>query len=862
MLIRRLRYWLGSGKRQAALRAEMEMHIEEKAAELRDAGLSESDALAQARRRFGNFGLKQEESREIWIARYWGDFWQDLRYATRAFRSNPVFALTAITCLVLGILPNTVLFNIAANALLNSPSVRDPKTLFGVLLGGSNNIPMREYRFVRDAKPVDGVVGMNLGTVNWRHEGKADPLDAARVTDHFFEISGIPLGMGRPIQSGETDVAVVSDPFWKNRLDGDPNVLGRRIELDGRIYTIAGVLPSNHRTLFPFGMSVDLYLPLLGENWTVWMYARVPIGMTSQIAADRFRPVLQELDRVFPDPDVKWAENNLFYQPDGPGFMKLGQEIGIPVAAYLAMLMIVVGLVLLMACANVSGLLLARASARTEELAIRFSLGAARGRIVRQLLAESLSLVLGATLAGLLITFLLSPVLTKLFDGKLVLQPDWRLLCYSIAMAAAATFVCGIMPALNSSRAGINSALKKDSRRRRWTLRGTLVVGQLAISVVLLCAGLLFLRNLQHASTMNPGFDVDHTVRANMHLIPESYSRAKRRVLVDAALERIRATPGIESASIAVMVPLAGNLISQEDWSTDLNTDAVHLDARFNDVGMDYFRTMQIPILQGRDFLPSDGEKAPRVVILNQSMARRLFGASNPVGHVIRRKSGQPFLVVGLARDSKYSSLGEENINAYYQSYSQIEGSPSAQTTDQSDLHFLIRASGPAGIAVAPANNVLSQLDPSAALDIKPMRENLRSAMTPSQVGASVLGSMGLLGLFLASAGLYGALLYAVTRRTREISLRVALGATRANILRLIVSESAILVGCGIAIGLGLAVFAVRPLAMFLIADVHPADVTNFVEVAVVLCLVAALAIVSPALRALRADPMTALRHE
>jgi putative ABC transport system permease protein len=169
------------------------------------------------------------------------------------------------------------------------------------------------------------------------------------VTGRFFEVTGIPLAMGRPIQSGETDVIVVSDPFWKNRLGGDPNVLGRRIELDGRVYTIAGVLPSKHRTLFPFGMSVDLYLPLPSDNWTVWLYARMPIGMTLQAAADRFRPVLQELDRVYPDPDLKWAENNSFYQPDGPGFMKLGQEIGIPVRAYLAMLMIVAGLVLLMA---------------------------------------------------------------------------------------------------------------------------------------------------------------------------------------------------------------------------------------------------------------------------------------------------------------------------------------------------------------------------------------------------------------------------------------------------------------------------------------------------------------------------------
>lgn len=851
------------GRRERKIDAELRFHIESMAEQYVQEGMTPEEARRRARIEFGGPAQIKEEIREVWTLTGLADLLSDLRYAARAYRRGPMFTLSAIFCLVLGVLPNTVLFNVAANALLSQPSVRDPNTLFGVILGGNNNVPMQEYRFLRDAKPVDGLAGMNLGAVNWRHEENTEPLDAARVTDGFFEVTGIPVALGRPIKSGEADAVVVSNRFWKIRLAGDAHVLGRRIELDGRIYAIAGVLPSDHRTLFPFGMSVDLYLPLPSDHWTVWLCARVPTGTSLQAAADRFRPALQELDRVHPDPDVKWAENTFFYKPDGPGFMKLGRQIlRTPVEAYLALLMVVAGLVLLVACANVSGLLLARASARTEELAIRFSLGAARGRIVRQLLAESLLLVLAATFAGVLITLLLNPVLSRSFDGKLVLRPDWRLLLYSIAIAAVATCVCGIMPALSSSRSGINSALKGGSRRRHWTLRGALVVGQLAISVVLLCASLLFVRNLQRAGALNPGFDVNHTVRANMHLVPESYSRSKRRILIDAALESIRAMPGIENASVAGLVPLAGNLISQEDWTTDIDPVPVHLDARFNVVGPAYFRTMQIPILQGREFLASDREGAPRAVILNQKMARALFGPANPVGHFIHRRAGEPFLVVGLARNSKYSWLGEDDTNAFYESYSQVAGAPSTQITDQSDLHFLIRATGPAETAVAPANQVLRRLDGSAALDIKPMRENLRDAMTPSQVGASVLGGIGLLGLFLASLGLYGVLLYTVSRRTREIGLRVALGATRANIVRLVAGESASLVGSGIAIGISLALFAVRPLSMFLMEGVQPADLSNFVIVAAVLSLVAALATVPPIRRALRSDPVTALRYQ
>jgi predicted permease len=376
--------------------------------------------------------------------------------------------------------------------------------------------------------------------------------------------------------------------------------------------------------------------------------------------------------------------------------------------------------------------------------------------------------------------------------------------------------------------------------------------------VVLLCAGMLFVRNLQRATTVDPGFDVDHTVRANMHVVPELYPPSKRPQLIETALERLRALPGIQSASIASVVPLAGNLISMNDWITDINADVVHVDARFNEVGPDYFRTLQIPMLQGREFLATDRTGAPRVVVLNQSMARRLFGTASPIGHRIRKKTGQPFLVVGVARDSKVSSIGEDGASAFYQSYSQTDGSSS----DQSDLHFVIRAAASAEGAVMAATHVLAQLEPSSTLDVKPLRDNLQNAMTPSRISAAVLSAIGLLALFLASTGLYGLLLYSVTRRTREIGVRIALGATRANILRLVVGESATLVCGGIAIGLTIALFAVRPLAMFLIAGIRPVDAASFVAVATVLFLVAGLATIVPALRALRADPMTALRYE
>jgi predicted permease len=857
VVLRKLRAVFGVARAEAQLDAEIRDHLESLTEDYRRRGVDDATARAAARRDFGGVDQMKECYRDQRGFPMIEAFAQDLRYATRGFRRNPVFAFTAITCLVLGIVPNIVLFHIATNTLLNSPSVRDPKTLFGVMAGGNTSIPVREYRFLRGASRDDGLVGSAMGTVNWRHDERVEALDVARVTDHFFDVTGIPLASGRPIQSGETNVVVVSDRFWKKRVGGDPNVLGRHLELDNRFYTIVGVLPSNHRTVFPLGMAVDLYVPLPSDDWTVWLYSRASPGMTADGVAARLESALRELDRVYPDPDYKWSENTLVYQPDGPGFTKLGEQIGFPVRAFLAMLAIVVALVLLTACANVSGLLLARGSARTAEFAIRVSLGATRGRMVRQLLAESFLLVLAATVAGALVTLLLAPLFAIASDARLALQADWRLFGYSTFVATVATFVCGVLPAVRHSHASIGTASRVDVRSGGWTVRGALVIGQLAVSVVLLCAALLFVRNLQRASTVDPGFDIDHTLRANMH-VPGAYRLSHRSLLVDTALQRLRAEAGIRSAAVASLVPLAGNLISQADWITDTSADVVHIDARFNEVGANYFSTLDIPVLLGREFAAEDRAGTARVVILNQTMARRLFGAVNPIGHLIRRKAGQPFLVVGVARDSKYSSLGEKDVSAYFQAYSQT----AASSTDRSDLHFVIRASGSATTALVASRRVLTQIDSAATLDIKPLRENVQDAKTPSRISAAVLSAIGLLALFLSSAGLYGVLQYSVSRRTREIGVRMALGATRAGIVRLFMGQSALLVAGGLAIGLGISVFAVRPLAMFLIADVRPVEAANFVIVSAVLCLVALGAALSPMVRALRADPMTALRHE
>jgi putative ABC transport system permease protein len=480
------------------------------------------------------------------------------------------------------------------------------------------------------------------------------------------------------------------------------------------------------------------------------------------------------------------------------------------------------------------------------------------------LLAESLLLAFCGTAAGLALNIGLTSLLSRVqlplpIPIQFVIQPDWRLLAYAAAVAVVSSVASGLAPAIRGTRAGIGAALKRDERQvgqSAWTLRNLLVAGQLAASIVLLSAGFLFLRNLAAASGMSPGFDIHRTIWAHMRLVPEQYrDRLKTRSLADATVDRLSALTGVEAAAIARVVPLNGHTVNGLDLSTDLQPTAFHVEFNTNYVGPDYFRAMQIPIVQGRAFLPTDRAGAPRVAILNENLGRKLFGSTPPVGHYVRFGKDVPIEIAGVARNSKYFTLGEENAFALYSPYAQSGGNPV-------DLHFMLRAKAEPDSLIPGIYALLGQVDPAASVEVKPMSKALGFALLPSRVGAGILGAMGLLGLLLAGVGLYGVLLYSVSRRTREIGLRMALGATFPGILSLVLRQAAALSAAGIGVGLALAVFAVRPLAMFLSPEVRPTDVSNFVVVAVVLGAVSLAAAVSPAMRAVRVDPVEALRHD
>ena len=870
-LNRRLRYLWQRKRFDSELDEEIQFHLDARMQELMEAGLSKRDARTQARREFGGLSRVYEDSRNAWQFPVLEDLLADLTYALRALRRDPTFAAAAVLSLALGIGANLAIFSLTMEFLFSRPSVRDPESLAYVILGGNSNAAPAQYRFLRDAHIFQGLAGMNPETeANWRHGDDTYRIWAARVTDNFFDVTGVPVAMGRPIRTGDQQAAVLSYGFWTGRLGADPNILGRSLVFDGVPFTVAGVLPPDHRTLIGFGFSPDLYLTTDstngGNETTVMLYARLAADTTRQAVYPRLLALCAELDKVFPQPEYSWRNNTEMRGVAGLERLKLLS--GMPVAAFFGMLMTVVGLVLLIACANVASLLLARAASRQHELAIRQSIGASRGRIVRQLLAESLLLALLGTAAGLLLNFVMAAFANRIrlplpVPVRLQIQPDWRLLSYAAGLAIASAVVCGLTPALKATKRDVQTALKIGERSltARLGFRRVLVIAQLTSSIVLLLTGFLFLRNLLLSNSLSPGFDIHHTVWAYMRLVPERYSPkdpAGSKTLIESVsrrgIERLRSLPGVQSAATAAIVPLNDNVKFGGDVYVDEGSQAQRMMYTGNWIGPEYFKTMGIGLLAGREFLAADRQGAPRVLILNQSMAHRLFGEQNPVGHLLRFHGDPPATIVGVVKNSKYFSLGEKDLPAAFW--------PDAQSSRAAvNLNFLLKSPQPES-TLNQVNKALAAIDDTAAIEVKPMSRALGLALLPSRAGAVLLGTMGVLGLLLAAVGLYGLLMYSVNRRIREIGIRVALGAKPGDVGYLVCRSSLLLVCSGLAMGGVLGYFAAGPLALFLVPELNPHDPISLSAVFGTLVLVALAATFPSIMRALRIDPIEALRYE
>lgn len=850
-----------------SLDEEIRFHIEMRADELAAGGRTSKEALAAARREFGSTARLAEQSRDAWRWNWLEDFAHDLRYALRALRRDRGLAVTAVLSLALGIGVNTTIFSVATEFLFKAPSVRDARNMVHAEIGGYGSVGLREYRFLQDAGVFEALAGYDENAeVNWRSGETSQRLFGARITDNFFEVTGTPIALGRPIAPTERGVVLVSHHFWKARLNGDAHVLGRVLVLDGQPHTIVGVLPANHQTLTGFGFAPDLYLPieyLESKSARVGLYGRLLDRSTPQIFAAKLQAACAQLDQTYPDGDHKWAADIRVTRLTGIQRLVQGNTDMKAFSAFFAMLMFVVSLLLMIACANVASLLLARAAGRAREFAVRLSIGASRGRLVRQLLAESLLLALLGTCAGLGLNLILTNLLNKValplpVPIRLAIEPDWRLLAYAAGVAVASALMAGLLPALAATRGGTNEALKSGEHQlsgHKAKLRNALVVAQLAVSVIVLVTAALFVRNLLRSTSMDPGFDLEHTTWAQMRPVPETNPTEQNKLsLIRTSLDALRVLPGIESASFTQVVPLNDDETNNGSLASDVRAESMQLRYFIFAVSSDYFKTMHIAILAGRDFQNSDRAGSPRVVIINESLARRAFGNVSAVGHTIRFDN-DPVTVVGVAQNSKYFTLGEDDNLAIYEPYLQRGAS-------HASLNFLVRSSIPPSAVSKSLGQTLLAIDPAAAVEVKPMNQATAFALLPSRAGASLLGIIGLLALALASIGLYGVLSYSVSRRIAEIGLRVALGAQRCDVLKLVLREGVWILGAGVAIGIFVSIFVTKPLALFLVPGLRPSDPPTYIVVVAVLVFVGCVASVKPALHALQADPATSLRYE
>jgi len=866
----RLRTFFRRERVEAELDRELHFHLEQQALENVARGMTPHDARAAAQRSFGGMEHVKEDVRDVRGTAAVDHIVRDLRYTLRALVREPLFVLAAATSIALGVGGNLAVLSLAQEFLFAAPTVREPNQLVEIRQGGNSAASYRRWKDLNESGALSSVAGYSIErAVNWYSGTEVVSLIPMLVTANFFDATGVPLARGRGFSSGEADaerdphVAVVSHSFWQGGLKGDSAVIGSVLMLNGEPYVIVGVLPDRLRSVSGYGISPQVYLPLSRS-------------LTPDLAAPH-ASIVNLLGRLKPGQSLRSGRVELdaaarrLARIDGDTTMAGVQEFernGIPrkILPFFVLLAVVSVLVLGIACANVAGLLLARATTRRREIAVRMALGASRMRLIQQLLVEGLWLALLGTAGGLAFSVVFMQFVNRVslpvpVPIELHLAPNGVVLGGALGLMLLTILLCALAPALRATRVALAGALKQEEPRftnRRFTMRGLLLTGQVTVSTILLVTAFLFVRNLARTQLADPGFEVAHTLVAQIGFV-QSRSGVDRTAFLQSAVERVRALPGVRTAAYARGVPLTirGGSTNGERVRFDGRTEAVHVQYARDVVGPDYFATLSIRLLGGREFVRSDEPGAPRVAIVNEEFARRYFDGQSPVGHRFRyaEHDAGDFEIVGLAANSKHRTIGEEQRPALYL--------PLAQHADGLEVAFvLVRTITDANVLIVPTREALGELDRSTAVEIRPMRSALAFALLPSQIGAAVLGSLGTLGLVLAMLGLYAVVSYTVSRRVSEIAIRVALGATYGRIIRLVIGDAAALVGLGLALGLAISLLVTRPFTMFLVAGLSASDPLSFGGTALALALVSLLASWIPARRVARIDPALAMRLE
>jgi putative ABC transport system permease protein len=916
-------------ERELEIVEELALHLEAAYETALARGLAEEAARAQALAQITDWRLLESElarveaprrrqPAELWIEQKGGlrmeALWQDLRYGWRALRKQPGLTAVAVLTLALGIGANTAVFSVVNALMLKILPVNEPRQLVFFSLtgarGNSENFPYPFYEQFRDrSQTCAGVIAsgganpLRMRVSEARTGATAESVLGEKVSGNFFSVLGVHAAAGR-LLSAEDDkrgspqaVAVISYSLWQRRFALDSAVVGRQITLDDVPFTIVGVAPPGFFG-FVVGRAPDLWWPLemLPQvepgnrdlqntgSWWLRLMARRKAGVSlTQARAEMdtlFQPLLADIAATrganwTPTQRRNFLERRIELQDGSTGWTWLRKRFKEP----LQILTAVVALVLLVACANLANLLLARGATRQREIAVRLAIGAGRLRLIRQLLVESLLLALVGGVLGLLFAYggarVLLAYLPQQAAGNFNVGPDAHVLGFTLAVSLLTGVLFGLTPAWRATRFDLIAALKEQAGsvtagRSRLALNKLLVVTQVALTLFLLIGAGLFVRTLQNLKSLDAGFERENVLL--FALEPgRNYQRAQRIQLYQQLVERLEALPGVRAASLSSWSLLAGGGYEQgiavEGYTPQPDENmfchGLH-------VGPKFFATMGIPLLAGRDFGAQDerpiqatqaGQSqaitVPRVAVINQTMAQYFFPNQNPLGRRFyfgREAKGQPYEIIGVVKDAKYETLREKTRRTFYLPYfqgSNVEG-----------MTFELRTLGPPANFAAAVQSLVRELDPNLpVLDLRTMNEVVDASLAQERLLAQLAGFFGLLALLLACLGLYGVMSYSVARRSHELGIRMALGAQSGDVLRLVLAQGLRLVLLGVVIGLLAAVALTRWLES-LLYGVRPTDPVTFVALALVLIVVALVACWIPARRATRVDPLVALHCE
>ena len=813
-------------------------------------------------------------------------FLQDVRYSLRMLAKRPGFTVVAVVTLALGIGANTAIFSLVNTVLLRPFPVAHPERLVSLSVTGKNDslqaLSYPSYIDYRDRNDVfDGLYATRIAAMSLSRDGNNERVWGYLVSGNYFEILGVGAAMGRPFTADDdraplsAPVAVISYGCWQRRFGGDPGLVGRDVLINGHSFNIVGVTPegfSGTEMIF----TPEIWVPMMMQEWiepgNAWLTSRrtqnifgtgrLKPNVTSAQAEASLGVLAAQIGKEYPD-----TNEGQVIRLMPPGFILPGIRAGF--LGFAAFMMAIVALVLLIACTNLASILLARATERRREIAIRLAIGARRGRLVRQLLTESVLLaILGGGLGLLLAIWIINLVVAfkPPLDVPVTLQLhlDWRVLAFSLITSLVTGIVFGLAPALQATRPDLVPTLKDASSQsgaQRSRLRSGLVVAQIAVSLVLLIAAGLVLRALQHLQTMNPGFEVEHGLKMSFDLGLQGYDQARGEQFFRQLIDRVEAVPGVRSATLTQLFPLSINYSSNGVYveggppvrGGDVPT------AMVASVGLKYCATMGIPMLAGRDFNAGDTDKTTKVAVVNEAFARRFYPEAGSLDEVIGKRFSfkglqGPFIqVAGICRDGKYWSIGEAPTPFVY--------SPLSQSYDGA-LTLAIRTDGdPRALATAVRSRIADLDAALPVFDVKTFSEHLGISLFPQRIAATVSASLGLLALLLSAVGIYGVTAYSVSQRTREIGIRMALGAGRPDILKLMLRQGLKLAAIGLGIGLAFA-FAFTRLMDSVLYGVSATDAITFATVSLVLAGVALAACFVPARRATKVDPMVALRYE